>query len=124
AVRSGGTGVVPYGGGTWASRGMPIGGSATLLAVRALRDRVRRVAAALLEAHEGDIELAEGRVHVRGSPDRTLTLGQVAKTVWFRSNELRGVEPSLEATVHYTNPGAWPISPSWRSIRIRHACAS
>src|SRR3989454_10664129 len=89
---------------------MPIGGSATLLAVRALRDRVRRVAAALLEAHEGDIELAEGRVHVRGSPDRTLTLGQVANTVWFRSNELRGVEPSLEATVHYTNPGAWTFT--------------
>src|SRR5207302_1823755 len=42
AVLSGDTGMVPYGGGTWASRGMPIGGSATLLAVRALRDRVRR----------------------------------------------------------------------------------
>ena len=110
AVLSGDTGVVPYGGGTWASRGMPIGGSATLLAVRALRDRVRRVAAALLEAHEGDVELAEGRVHVRGSPDRALTLGQLAKTVWFRSNELRGVEPSLEATVHYTNPGAWTFT--------------
>ncbi len=110
AVLSGDTGMVPYGGGTWASRGMPIGGSATLLAVRALRDRVRRVAAALLEAHEGDIELAEGRVHVRGSPDRALTLGQLAKTVWFRSNELRGVEPSLEATVHYTNPGAWTFT--------------
>src|SRR5207247_391876 len=103
AVLSGDTGVVPYGGGTWASRGMPIGGSATLLAVRALRDRVRRVAAALFEAHEGDVEVAEGRVSVRGSPDRALTLRELAKTVWFRSNELRGVEPSLEATVHYTN---------------------
>src|SRR5438034_5166297 len=89
---------------------MPIGGSATLLAVRALRDRVRRVAAALFEAHEGDVEVAEGRVSVRGSPDRALTLGQLAKTVWFRSNELRGVEPSLEATVHYTNPGAWTFT--------------
>src|SRR5256885_2866664 len=110
AVLSGDTGVVPSGGGTGASRGMPIGGSATLLAVRALRDRVRRVAAALLEAHEGDIELAEGRVHVRGSPDRALTLRQLATTVWFRSNELRGVEPSLEATIHYTNPGAWTFT--------------
>ncbi len=36
AVLSGDTAVVPYGGGTWASRGMPIGGSATLLAARAL----------------------------------------------------------------------------------------
>src|SRR5262245_32970133 len=37
AVRSGDTGMVPYGGGTWASRGMPIGGSATLLAARPRR---------------------------------------------------------------------------------------
>src|SRR5262249_32362675 len=51
AVRSGDTGMVPYGGGTWASRGMPIGGSATLLAARALGERIRTIAAALLEAH-------------------------------------------------------------------------
>src|SRR5437762_11864916 len=57
AVLSGDTAVVPYGGGTWASRGMPIGGSATLLAARALGERIRTVAAALLEAHAGDIDL-------------------------------------------------------------------
>src|SRR4029077_9342078 len=28
----------------------------------------------------------------------------------FRSNELRGVEPSLETTVHYTNPAAWTFT--------------
>jgi len=48
AVLSGDTAVVPYGGGTWASRGMPIGGSATLLAARALGERIRTVAARLL----------------------------------------------------------------------------
>jgi len=44
-VLSGDTAVVPYGGGTWASRGMPIGGSATLLAARALAARIRQAAA-------------------------------------------------------------------------------
>src|SRR5207247_10444609 len=65
AVVSGDTAVVPYGGGTWASRGMPIGGSATLLAGKALRERVTRVAAALLEAHAADVELGGGRATVR-----------------------------------------------------------
>src|SRR5260370_12184594 len=88
---------------------MPIGGSATLLAARALRERVRRVAAALLETHEADVELRDGRATVRGT-DRTLALGDLARAVHFRSNELRGVEPSLEATVHYTNPGAWTFT--------------
>jgi carbon-monoxide dehydrogenase large subunit len=109
-VLSGDTAMVPYGGGTWASRGMPIGGSATLLAARALQERVRRAAAVLLEAHEGDVEVAAGRAHVRGAPDRGLTLAQLARTVHFRSNELRGLEPSLEATVHYTNPTAWTFT--------------
>ena len=109
AVVSGDTAVVPYGGGTWASRGMPIGGSATLLAGKALRERVTRVAAALLEAHAADVELGGGRATVRGT-DKALALGDLARTVHFRSNELRGVEPSLEATVHYTNPGAWTFT--------------
>jgi carbon-monoxide dehydrogenase large subunit len=47
---------------------------------------------------------------VRGAPDRGLTLGQLARTVHFRSNELRGIEPSVEATVHYTNPQAWTFT--------------
>ena len=110
AVLSGDTAVVPYGGGTWASRGMPIGGSATLLAARALGERIRTVAAALLEAHAADIELGGGRAAVRGSPERGLSYAELARAAHFRSNELRGVEPSLEATVHYTNPGAWTFT--------------
>src|SRR5213083_1712737 len=60
-VISGDTAMVPYGGGTWASRGMPIGGGATLLAARALADKIKRIAAVLLEAHADDIELQNGR---------------------------------------------------------------
>ncbi|MGH7412967.1 MAG: xanthine dehydrogenase family protein molybdopterin-binding subunit, partial [Candidatus Rokuibacteriota bacterium] len=42
AVLSGDTAMGPYGGGTWASRGTPIGGAATLLGARALAERIRR----------------------------------------------------------------------------------
>ena len=110
AVLSGDTAVVPYGGGTWASRSMPIGGSATLLAARALGERIRTVAATLLEAHAADIELGGARAVVRGSPERGLSYADLARAVHFRSNQLRGVEPSLEATVHYTNPQAWTFT--------------
>ena len=61
-VISGDTAMVPYGGGTWASRGMPSGGSATLLAVRALRDRVRRAATYVdkLKGNRGDWRIRVG----------------------------------------------------------------
>jgi carbon-monoxide dehydrogenase large subunit len=110
SVRSGDTAMVPYGGGTWASRGMAVGGSATLLATRALAEKVRRLAAMVLEADPEDIELRDGRAAVRGSPDRALGFSDLARKVHFRSNELRGIEPSLEATVHYTNPSAWTFT--------------
>ena len=108
-VIAGDTAMVPYGGGTWASRGMPIGGSATLLAARALAAKIRSVAAVLLEAHAEDIELGDGRAVVRGT-DRGKDFRDLARTVHFRSNELRGLEPSLDATVHYTNPQAWTFT--------------
>ena len=110
AVRSGDTALMPYGGGTWASRGMPIGGSATLLASRALADKIRRVAATLLEADARDIELADGCARVRGAPDRGMTLAELARTAHFRSNELKGLEPSLDATVHFTNAQPWTFT--------------
>jgi carbon-monoxide dehydrogenase large subunit len=109
-VRSGDTALMPYGGGTWASRGTPIGGSATLLAARALADKIRRVAATLLEADAHDVELAQGRARVRGAPDRGLTLADLARTVHFRSTELKGLEPSLDATVHFTNAQPWTFT--------------
>jgi carbon-monoxide dehydrogenase large subunit len=109
AVLAGDTALMPYGGGTWASRGMPIGGSATLLASRALAAKIRGVAAVLLEAHADDVVLAGGRAGVRGS-GRGLSLAELARTVHFRSNELRGLEPSIDATVHFTNAQPWTFT--------------
>src|SRR5206468_2062962 len=57
-----------------------------------------------------DIELREARAGVRGAPDRALAYAELARTVHFRSNALKGLEPSLEATVHYTNPQAWTFT--------------
>src|SRR5712691_1671208 len=109
-VISGDTAMVPYGGGTWASRGMPIGGAATIRAAGLLSERIRRVAAALLEAAPADIAIGDGGAAVPGSPDRRLTFRELARAVHFRSNELKGEEPSLEATAHFTNPVPWTFT--------------
>ena len=109
SVLSGDTALMPYGGGTWASRGMAIGGSATLLAARALAAKIRGLAAVLLEAHADDVVLADGGAAVRGT-GRGLGLAELARTVHFRSNELPGVEPSLDATAHFTNAQPWTFT--------------
>jgi len=110
-VISGDTAAVPYGGGTWASRGMPIGGSATVLAARALREKVAQIAASLLEASAADIELVDGRAQVRGVPDRSISLRELARIVHFGARPLAAeIEPSLDATRHFTNPELWTFT--------------
>ncbi len=64
-----------------------------------------RLGAALLEALPDDIEIAQGQIYIKGSPDRGMRLGELARTVLYRSDQLpSGVEPSIEATQHYANP--------------------
>ncbi|MFQ5839787.1 MAG: xanthine dehydrogenase family protein molybdopterin-binding subunit [Candidatus Methylomirabilales bacterium] len=106
-ILSGDTGVVPYGGGTWASRGSVIGAAATLLAAQGLREKIVKLGSGLLEAHPDDIEIGRGRVSIKGSRDRGMNLSELARIVYYRSNQLpAGMEPSLEATHHYSNPQA------------------
>ena len=57
-VITGDTGVTPYGGGTWASRGAGIGGEAVLQAGRALRSNILDVAAAILKADKAELDIA------------------------------------------------------------------
>ncbi len=110
-VISGDTGATPYGGGTWASRSSVVGAGATVLASQAVRAKILGVAGHLLEANPEDLELTDGRVFVKGSPARALSLGDVARTVHYQSHRLpKDMEPSLEATNHYTNPIAWTFT--------------
>src|SRR5690349_1190200 len=68
-VLTGDTALVGTGGGTYGSRTAAIGGSAALLASRAVLDKARRVAAHLVEA---------ARFSVRGLPSRALGWPEVA----------------------------------------------
>ncbi|MCB0143032.1 MAG: molybdopterin-dependent oxidoreductase, partial [Caldilineaceae bacterium] len=61
-----------------------------------------RMASEELEAAVEDLELAEGSVRVKGSPDRAVKLGELAA----KANPLRGAvkpgaEPGLEATDYF-----------------------
>jgi len=110
-VISGDTGATPYGGGTWASRSSVVGAGAAILASRAVRAKILQVAGHLLEASAEDLDLREGRAFVKGSPSRAVSLAEVARTVHYQSHRLpKELEPSLEATNHYTNPIAWTFT--------------
>jgi aerobic carbon-monoxide dehydrogenase large subunit len=101
----GDTAVVPYGMGTWASRSTVACGGATILAARELRARVLELAADMLEASVGDLELADGAAVVRGTPSRRVGLAEVARRAGHEPHLLPdGVEPGLETTRRFAPP--------------------
>jgi carbon-monoxide dehydrogenase large subunit len=88
------------------SRGSVTGGAAVLQATRALRQKLVRVAAHLLEADQADVEVVDGRCRVRGAPGRALSFAALAQESLRGQNLPDGMEPELEARFTY-NPENW-----------------
>ena len=103
-VIHGDTANTPMGWGTYGSRTTVIGGAAVLLSSRKLKEKGRTLAAHLLEAAEEDIEYEDGKFFVRGSPDQSRTIQDVALMASVAWNMPEGMEPGFEATTFYDTP--------------------
>ena len=92
----------PYGLGAFGSRQAVVGGGAILIAAAKVRDKIKQIAAHMLEAPTDDLVIEDGHVHVQGSPQPSVALAQIATAATIRTIELPpGVEPGLEATARY-----------------------
>ncbi len=103
-VLHGDTQSVPEGVGTMGSRSLAVGGGAMLLAAQRIREKAMRIAAHLLEAAVEDIEFADGKYRVKGAPDRSLTLAQIAQAA-YGPGLPPDIEPGLVVTDYYAPPG-------------------
>ncbi len=99
-VQYGDTDNTPYGLGTYASRSTPVGGAATAVVSRKIRDKARKLAAHLLEAGEEDLDWEPGKFTVKGT-DRGVSIQEVAFAAY--TNHPDGMEAGLEG-VHYYDP--------------------
>ena len=103
-VIHGDTDNTPMGWGTYGSRTTVISGAAIALSARKIKDKAKALAAHLLEAAEEDIEYEDGKFFVRGSPDQSKTIQDVALMANVAWNMPEGMEPGLEATTFYDTP--------------------
>jgi carbon-monoxide dehydrogenase large subunit len=104
AVRlvSGDTAVTPVGGGTWASRGLAIGGEAALASSEVLAERILGAAAAMLEVSVADLELRDGAARLRGT-DRAVSFAEIGALMHYAQHKLpAGVVAEPVVTTHYT----------------------
>jgi carbon-monoxide dehydrogenase large subunit len=91
-----------WGAGTFASRGAVVAGNAINEAAKDVRQKAFKLAAEHFECAEEDLELVDGQVRVKGVPQKTIQLGELA----VKANPTRGAVkpgtiPGLEATNYF-----------------------
>jgi carbon-monoxide dehydrogenase large subunit len=109
-VVTGDTGQIPYGVGSFASRVTANAGPSVLQAGTELRSKIISVAGHMLEVAPEDLEIADGNVRVRGVPQRSVPLAQVARLGnagrAFGMVMPGGLSVGLEASAYFTPPQA------------------
>ena len=85
AVINSDTAVKPWDVGAHASRTTFVAGNAALLAARELKQKLLALAATVMDERPGNLELVEGRVRVKGHPERSLPYERVVRAGHFRA---------------------------------------
>ena len=102
AVYHGSTDLMPFGGGTHASRGTIMAGNALYIASQNLKEKILRISAAYLEIDREELEFSQGKVHrkTEGPHSPLLHLGEVLQLANPASIHSQG-EIGLEATDYF-----------------------
>lgn len=109
-VITGDTEVTPHGGATWACRGAGIGGETALQAARKLKANVLNVAAAILQAQPDDLDLVDAEVVDRAGGTARLSLAEVARIAYFRSDTLPPGTDAQLTVAHHFAPSGYPFA--------------
>ena len=101
-VMQGDTNTTPLAGGSGGSRAAVIASGAARNAAQEIRGQIVAITAHLLEAAAEDLEIIAGRVQVRGTPGRGMTIAEVAQKAYYEPAVLpSGQQLGLEAHVRY-----------------------
>jgi carbon-monoxide dehydrogenase large subunit len=105
-----------YGPGAAGSRQGVIGGGASIGVARVMKDKIKRLAAHLLNANPDDVDIVDGMVRVAGAEEMTRSLREIAEIAYGEPARLpHGLETGLEASYRYDPP---PIT----FTSAAHAC--
>ena len=103
-VVHGDTDNTPFGLGTYGSRSTPVSGAAAAVAARRVKDKSKVIAAASLECSPDDLEWEHGLWHVKGDPNQSKTIAEIAMLSHGTLELPEGMEGHLDAQVVYDPP--------------------
>jgi carbon-monoxide dehydrogenase large subunit len=94
----------PFGYGSYGSRSAAVGGVAVYNGLQKIKAKAQRVGAHMLEASPDDVEYADGKVSVKGAPDRSKTIQEIAGAAALGYDLPEGEEPYLDDITYYDPP--------------------
>jgi carbon-monoxide dehydrogenase large subunit len=94
----------PFGFGTYGSRSLAVGGTAIYKSVAKVKEKAKKLAAHMLEAAEEDIVYENGKAYVKGAPDSSKTIQEIALQAHVGYSLPEGMEPFLDETTYYDPP--------------------
>ena len=100
SVVHGTTDLVPFGWGTFASRGTVMGGNALYLAAQQLRQKILTIAGNHLSVDPANLDLKDGMIYQKGTEAPPLALGEIVSLVREGGLNNRG-ENDLEVTAYF-----------------------
>lgn len=100
-IVEGDTDEIPQGMGTYGSRSAAVGGSALATSAEKVVDKAGKIASHQMEAAEEDVEFENGEFSVKGAPERSMHIQEVAQQAYLAHNMPEGIEPGLEETSFY-----------------------
>lgn len=109
-VMTGDTDTTPHGGATWACRGAGIGGETALQASRKLKANVLSIAALILQAQAGELDIRDDWIIDVATGQQRLSLAEVARIAFFRSDTLPAGTQAQLSVVHHYAPQGYPFA--------------
>jgi len=100
-VLHGDTQISPKGMDTYGSRSLAVGGLALVQACDKVVAKAKVIAAAMLEASADDLEFSAGKFSVRGDPEASKSMQEIALATFAAHALPDGVEPSLDSDATY-----------------------
>jgi aerobic carbon-monoxide dehydrogenase large subunit len=132
-VIHGDTDNTPFGLGTYGSRSTPVSGAAAAVAAQRIKEKARIIAGAALECSPDDLEWEYGSWHVKGDPEQSRTIQELAFAAHGSLELPEGVEGHLDASVVYNPPnltypfGAYicvvDVDPQTGAVKVRRFIA-
>ncbi len=103
-VLHGDTAVSPLGMDSYGSRSLSVGGVAVHYAAQKVLAKAKKITAHEFEASEEDIEFRDGKMQVKGAPDKAKSVPEIAFSAWTAHNLPEGMEPGLEENYVFDPP--------------------